>query len=176
MVSGGSYQQSKDECLVVKPSIKNSLLLLRTFSLSLPLLIFFAIFFGFFSIVNSFIVGEFQIKITGFHVFYVIVILALGSIPFFFQRATLKRTEYRFYADRVEFYEGFLIKHRKTITYDRISNVGQIKGILEGWFGLGTIFLDSPGSSPRGHEVSMSFLENPDKIYDYILKLISKKK
>ncbi len=89
---------------------------------------------------------------------------------------TLKETEYRFYKDKIEYNEGFLTKYRKTIDYNKITNIGQRKGVLENLFGLGSIYIDTAGFSPRGHELLMRYIKNPDEIYDKIKELTSKKK
>ena len=41
-------------------------------------------------------------------------------------------------------------------------------------WGLGTIYIDTPGSSNLGHELSMSYLENSDQVYDKICQLTRK--
>jgi len=89
--------------------------------------------------------------------------------------ANLKRTEYRFYNNRLEYFEGFLVKNRKTINYTQISNIGQRKGIVEGLFGLGTVYIDTAGSSKKGHELSMQYLDNPDQIYDWVAQTAANK-
>ena len=128
------------------------------------------------------IAGLFLIfRFVGVTVFVIALLISIAVfvgtmvIVFLFQRAALKKTKYIFYSDKVEFFDGFLVKNRKTINYDRISNIGQRKGIIEGWFGLGTIYIDTAGFSPRGHELMMRYLENPDRVYDKISKLTSKK-
>lgn len=107
---------------------------------------------------------------------FFILYLITSLVSIFFSYVNFKKTEYKFYKDKVEYYEGFLVKNRKTINYNKISNIGQRKGIFERMFGLGTIFIDTAGSSSTGHELSMSYLENPDKVYDWISKVASKAK
>lgn len=65
------------------------------------------------------------------------------------------------------------MKNRKTIHYNKITNISQTKGVIENMFGLGTIYIDTAGSSPQGHELSMSYLKNSNEIYDWISKITS---
>ena len=164
-----NYQQSQEQYQSIKPAVKNSLLLLQNLILAL-FLSAFAIAF----LIPLFVFVSTVFNSTGIFINFVIAFLIFFIIwfgLFLLSRASLKRTEYKFYSDRVEYYEGFLVKSRKTINYNRITNVGQRQGIIEGWFGLGTIFIDTAGSSPTGHELAMSYLENPNQIYDWITKI-----
>ncbi|MFA6088942.1 MAG: PH domain-containing protein [Candidatus Woesearchaeota archaeon] len=169
------FQKSSEEYQVIKPCIKTSLLLLHSFGMSILIFLIGAWFFvGILSGIIGLLFGSAGILVmivSAIFVFFIIMI-----IIYLLKRATLNRTEYKFYSDRVEYIEGFLVKNRKTVNYDKISNIGQRKGVIEGLFGLGTIFIDTPGSSPKGHEISISYLENPDQVYDWISKISSSKK
>jgi membrane protein YdbS with pleckstrin-like domain len=170
-----SFQQQEEQHQVIKPTIKPLLLLLHSFGWTIVVFFFGAWFLlGIIVEVIALLLGADKIMAT--IVSIVLLFFIVMMISYLLKRATLKRTEYRFYADRLEYFEGFLVKNRKTVAYDKISNVGQKKGIIEGWFGLGTIFIDTPGSSPKGHEVSISYLENPDQVYDWISKVVSRKR
>jgi membrane protein YdbS with pleckstrin-like domain len=169
-----TFQQAQEECQVIKPSIKTILLLLYAFGITLSITIFLALFLGGFMM--SLAMALFGLGgVVAVLVLDVLLFIIIFIVTYYIHKASLKRTEYRFYSNRIEYFEGFLVKNRKTISYDKISNIGQRKGIIEGWFGLGTIFIDTPGSSPRGHELSIPYLENPDQVYDWMSKIISKK-
>ncbi len=150
------------------------LILLRAFWFTLILFLFIGWFL--FSFIFGLLVTFFGTKglIVGLIVNFILFIIAF-FINYYLQKKTLIKTQYKFYWNRIEYEEGFLVKNRKTITYDKISNIGQRKGIIEGFFGLGTIYIDTPGSSPKGHELSITYLENPDQVYDWISKVVSKK-
>jgi len=63
-----------------------------------------------------------------FFIGLVIFIIIFGSIlagTYYFTKMSLLKTEYRFYYNRVEYFDGFLVKNRKAVNYDRISNVGE---------------------------------------------------
>jgi uncharacterized membrane protein YdbT with pleckstrin-like domain len=168
MESIQNFRQAQENYQSIKPKIVTILLLLKAIGLATLVLIG-----AFLSLIDTLFDSEgSRVPLIVILIIYIIIVL----ISYFVQRATLNRTEYKFYSDRVEYYEGFLVKNRKTITYEKISNIGQRKGIIEGLFGLGTIFVDTPGSSAKGHELSISYLENPDQTYDWITKVISNKK
>ncbi len=86
---------------------------------------------------------------------------------------SLKKTEYRFYSNRVEYVEGFLAKEKKLLPFSRITNVGLRKGVIENIYGLGTVYLETAGSSGAGYELSLRYVKNPDAIYELIKKRIN---
>ncbi|MBU0666844.1 MAG: PH domain-containing protein [Nanoarchaeota archaeon] len=151
-----------EQCQIIKPEIKYFLLFLNTL---IPVFIFFVVFgFGLATIlIGLFGWGGLIVVLVLF------LLLLIGGMSL--QSLSLNRTMYKFYANRVEYFEGFLVKNRKTVNYDRITNIGQRKGIIEGWFGLGTVFIDTAGSSAKGHELMMKYLKDSDRVYDWISKV-----
>lgn len=168
-----TYQKSEENCQTIKPAIKTPLILMQSFFMALVIYIAFggliiSVLLFIFSFLGE--IGSIIGLIASFLMFFVIL-----YVIYLFQKMALQKTEYKFYGNRVEYLEGFLVKNRKTINYDKITNIGQRKGILEGFFKLGTIFIDTAGSSVKGHELSITFLENPDRVYDWISNVTSKK-
>jgi membrane protein YdbS with pleckstrin-like domain len=177
MVNIVNLQQKEEPHQVIKPSIKTSLLMLHSFGFAAVIFLFGGWFFlSPLLMIVSLLLGEESPGLLIFASMGLILFIIILLVVYLLKQATLKRTEYRFYSDRVEYFEGFLIKNRKTVSYDKVSNVGQRKGIIEGWFGLGTIYIDTPGSSPKGHEVSISYLENPDQVYEWVSKFVARKR
>ncbi|MBU0457427.1 MAG: PH domain-containing protein [Nanoarchaeota archaeon] len=160
--------QNQEQYQSIKPVIKIPLLIISSFLTNFFLWMFIAVF-------GAFIFKGLITNFKGLYVFFILYLIT-SLVSIFFSYVNFKKTEYKFYKDKVEYYEGFLVKNRKTINYNKISNIGQRKGIFERMFGLGTIFIDTAGSSSTGHELSMSYLENPDKVYDWISKVASKAK
>jgi membrane protein YdbS with pleckstrin-like domain len=167
------YEQAKEQFQVIKPSIKMLLILFQSFIRTIVVFFFIGWFgSGFLSIIFT-LLGMSGVLATLMSAALLFLIILI--IVYLYRKATLNRTQYKFYNNRVEYYEGFLVKNRKTINYDRITNIGQRKGIVEGMLGLGTIFIDTAGSSQKGHELAMSYLEHPDQIYDWITKLTAQR-
>jgi uncharacterized membrane protein YdbT with pleckstrin-like domain len=106
---------------------------------------------------------------------FLIIFIIFTIISYFLQILSLKKTIFNFYSDRIEYFEGFLVKNKKTLYYDRITNVGQQEGILERMFGLGSVYFDTAGSSAKGHELMLSYLEESDKYYDYFINKMKSK-
>jgi len=57
--------------------------------------------------------------------------------------------------------DGLLTKHTMVVSYSKISNVSTRRDLLERFFGLGTIFVDSTGGGP-GYELVMKHLGAKD--------------
>ena len=58
----------------------------------------------------------------------------------------LLATEYSFYKDRVEFYEGFVGKIRRSVHYDKITDTVLTQSIFGRIFGTGNFELMTAGS------------------------------
>jgi membrane protein YdbS with pleckstrin-like domain/DNA-directed RNA polymerase subunit RPC12/RpoP len=97
-------------------------------------------------------------------------LLFLLIIPFIINR-TYRKTEYRFYNTKLDYYEGFFNIEEKTIGYERITEVSMRKGIIQRYFGLGTLFLATPASGGRSG-IKLNDLENPDETYDIVKRMI----
>jgi len=168
-----SFVKKDEECKIIKPQPTKLLIGLQAGLAS----IFASLFFSQISVVGGVATAALLGPIAGVLIGGVILLLVpviIFFIAYYFIKKNYDATLYKFYSDRIEYYEGFLVKNRKTIHYNRISNIGQQTGIIEGYFKLGTVFIDTAGYSPKGHELAMHFLKNPDQVYDFISQTISK--
>src|ERR1700689_2786451 len=116
--------------------------------------------------------------------------LAFFGIPivaFFGKKLNYSRTEYHFFADRLEFEEGFFSINKKVINFRNVKEVTLRKGILQRLYGLGTIYLATlaTGSTPRSNPfVALGFgnvsasginvrdITDPDQAFDKIRQMI----
>jgi len=101
-------------------------------------------------------------------------------------RSGYARTEYRFYADRLEFETGFFAVREKTIMFRDVLEVSLQQSFLQRNNGLGTIFLstlasDAPDPGPLsqfgftdGTKSGASVLDipRPDEAFAAVQKLI----
>ena len=78
-------------------------------------------------------------------------VLLLGYVG---KKLSYERTEYNFYADRLEFDTGFFAVSRKVIPYRDVKEVSLREGFLRRTCGLGTVYLGTlttgtiPSSNP----------------------------
>jgi len=116
--------------------------------------------------------------------------LAFFGVPlftYFGKKLNYARTEYKFFADRLEFEEGFFTINRKVITLHNVKEVTLRKGILQRLYGLGTVYLatiatgSSPAANPFGalgfgnvsaSGISVRDIPDPDAAYDRIKALV----
>jgi membrane protein YdbS with pleckstrin-like domain len=99
--------------------------------------------------------------------------LVFFSIPFltyYVKKKTYNKTKYKFYADRVEYTEGFWTAESKTIKYKNIIKSYLIKGIVQRKYGIGTIILIINNRT----DFQIIDIENPEEIYERIQLLIDK--
>jgi hypothetical protein len=78
-----------------------------------------------------------------------VIKLSIGAIAFFGipivadvgKKLNYSRTEYRFYADRLEFDEGFFSINKKVIKFRDVKETTLRKGILQRTYDLGSVYL-----------------------------------
>lgn len=162
---------------VVKPD-KLVLTLKPTFvpkivcSATIPLAIFFAFWGG------GFFGGMLEVFIRpqGSTHFWIIGLLFLFGIPLITYSAAQKTyalTEYRFFPDKLEYYEGFFTVEEKTIHYKRIIEANLSKGIFQKQYGLGTITLSTAATGAR-RGIRIQDIKNPDETYKKVKELVDK--
>jgi uncharacterized membrane protein YdbT with pleckstrin-like domain len=116
------------------------------------------------------------------------VFVAMPVVIYTVKKLNYARTEYRFYADRVEFEEGFFSINKKVVNFRDVKEVTLRKGFLQQFCGLGTVYLltlatgvDAPVSpfarfgfgSVSASGVIVRDIPNPDDAYDAIKKLVN---
>jgi uncharacterized membrane protein YdbT with pleckstrin-like domain len=116
--------------------------------------------------------------------------LAFFGVPivaYFGKQLNYNRTEYRFFADRLEFEEGFFSINKKVINFRNVKEVTLRKGIFQRIYGLGTIYLATlaTGATSRSNpfgalgfgNVSASGImvrdvRDPDDMYEKVRRLV----
>lgn len=95
-----------------------------------------------------------------------LVIIVLGNIASYLN---IKSREYRFKQNQLEWYEGFLNINQRNVSYNRVTDISLHQPITQRIFGTGTILINTAGSDAR--EVSISFINNPEKEYERIKQI-----
>ena len=103
--------------------------------------------------------------IMGFAVAFVVITMIF---TYFQTRQTYKNTEYRFFGDKVEYYEGFFATESHTMNYKHITNTKLEKSIGQKWYKLGTITLNTAS----GQSITINDVENADNVYKLVTKLV----
>jgi|GEM_PF-2276636 len=103
--------------------------------------------------------------------FLVLLIIAAFT---FFAYMKIRARKYRIYEDKVEWYEGFINIKKIMIPFDRVTDVGFSKNIVDRFFSTGSLRLNTAGLIT--YAATMSYLDNPEKIEDMLKNLIQKNK
>jgi membrane protein YdbS with pleckstrin-like domain len=132
--------------------------------LTIPFILFLGISFtgGIFGILSS-IVGNATALLLSILLGLFIVI----SVPAFTYIAYKKKT-YNFFTDKLEYYDGFLTLKKSTIPNERITNITEVRTLLDRIFGFSTIGIETAGSI--GAEVTIQYVSNGDKIVERLKK------
>lgn len=92
-----------------------------------------------------------------------------------------RRTLYTVFKDRLEYDEGFLTRHRRTLMFDQVIDVHLTEGILQQTKAAGTIVLITQQlvSGGEGHlsnrQIALRNLPEPRKVYDVVRSLALEK-
>ena len=87
------------------------------------------------------------------------------------------RTIYRVYADRIEYEEGLLARHRRTLVFDQVIDVSVAEGLLQQTRAVGTITLVTQQLMSAGEgqlsnrHISLGNVPDPQGVYDLIRSL-----
>lgn len=148
----------------------------------LPFQIFFTLWGGmFFGGFGMFAVKALRLDLPAWFTFVFFGCLFFFGLPILAYTAkknTYTKTEYRFFRDRLDYYEGFYTVEEKTISYRNITEVNLSKGVIQKSYGLGTIVLSTPatgyesGTSRSG--IRVADIENPDEVYRQVKELVSR--
>jgi len=154
--------------LTFKPAFEPKLVCTSSIPIALP----FSIFIGF--LLGNLLKSIFNIQ--GSTIYWIIGFLCFIAIPliqYFGFKKIYSLTEYRFFPDKLEYYEGFFTVEEKTIYYNKIVEANLSKGILQKQYGLGTIILSTAHGGTRGG-IRIQDIKNPDETYKKIKELIDK--
>lgn len=149
---------------------------------TLPLQAFMTIWGGgFFGGVSLFAAQALGLDIPAWSPFAFFAILFFVGIPFVAyaaQKSTYTKTEYTFYATRLDYYEGFFTTQQKTIEYKNVTEVILTRGVIQKRCGLGTITLSTPATgSIHGRArsgIQIADVPNAEQVYTQIKALVSR--
>ncbi len=120
-------------------------------------------------------------------VFGALAFFGILIVSYVGKKLNYARTEYRFYADRVEFDEGFFSVNRKVIKFQDVKEVTLQKGMLQRTCDLGTVYLATlaTGTTPSSNSftafgfgsvsasgISVRDVQNPDDVFAKIRKVV----
>jgi len=92
-----------------------------------------------------------------------------------------RRTSYAVFRDRLEYDEGFLTRHRRTLVFDQVIDVHLTESVLQQTKGAGTIVLITQQlvSAGEGHlsnrQIALRNIPEPRKVYDLVRSLALEK-
>ena len=149
-----------------------------------------ACFVGFFAFVISNLVlsaaGEMRfggpVFTYGVAVFAIAFFVAMGLV---YVKCFLepKQTRYCVYANRIEYDEGLLARHRRTLVFDQVIDVSVSEGLLQQTCGVGTVTLVTQQLMGAGdgqlsnRSIALHNLPDPHGVYDLVRSLaISKER
>ena len=102
----------------------------------------------------------------------------LPLVVYFVKKKTYERTEYRFFTDHLEYYEGFFNVEQKSMPYKNVTEVYLRKGIIQSMYGLGTIVLSTPATGMQSgvarSGIQVSDIPNPDEVYRQVKELVGR--
>ncbi len=176
--TGFSAGDSSTPLLVLRPVFVPSVAIASI----IPLQLFFTDwgggFFGGFGMFGAQALGLDLPMWFTFVFFGALFFFAIPFIAYTAWKKTYAKTEYRFFPNKLDYYEGFFTVEEKSIAYRNITEVNLRKGIFQQKHGLGTIVLSTPatgaGSGRARSGIRVRDIENPDVVYRQVKDLISR--
>ena len=105
--------------------------------------------------------------------FFFFLLLGFG-LPIFFSYMDLRRREYRFFSDKLEYYDGWLVRRRHVVPYAKVTDITMQETLWNRFFRTATITLITPagvlGSTAIPH------IANAEEVYNYLQKEVLKVK
>jgi len=91
---------------------------------------------------------------------------------------TFKETEYRFFKNKLEYFEGFSTLEQKIVKYSNVTEIYMRRSIVQKKYNLGTIIILTPmtafkGNGALSNGVVLKNIENPAEIYKKIRKAVN---
>jgi len=187
---------SNEPAFSVRPVFIGWIALLIQLPLQLFLTVWSGLFFGGMFQASGFFGGGPRhggVEQLPFIVFGAIGFFGVPLVAYLGKKLNYGRTEYRFFADHLEFEEGFFSINEKVIRYRDVREVTLHKGFFQRFYGLGTIYLatlatgtgpwgaNSGGFSPfsalgfgnvSASGVSVRDVPDPDQMFDKIRQLV----
>jgi membrane protein YdbS with pleckstrin-like domain len=173
--------------VAVKLAIKPVFVGWITLLMQIPLQLFFTLWCGgFFGGIGTSI-GIFPKDFNASYVIGIITFVVFPIVTYVGKRLNYSRTEYRFYADRLEFDEGFFSLNKKVIKFQDVKETTLRQGVLQRLYGLGSIYLATlaTGSTSRTNPfVTLGFgnvsasgvivrdISDPEGNFDWVRRLI----
>ncbi len=138
--------------------------------------------FGFFALMGLRGIG-FNVNVPMWFTFVFFGCLFFFGIPivaYIAKKRSYKRTEYRFYPKKLEYYEGFFTIQEKSIEYRQVTEVSLRRGVFQRRYGLGTMVLSTPATGIGGGAGASGILvqdvRDPERVYGRVKELILQEK
>lgn len=93
-------------------------------------------------------------------------------IQLLFIYSTKKKEYFDFYTDKIEYYEGFLSKNKKTLSYERITDIVENRSLFDRIFGVSKIQIQTAGSSMPA--ITISYVTQGESIVQTLKEVLKK--
>lgn len=122
---------------------------------------------GTISIYAMSILGSLLLNYLGIIILIIIVFLLIIAI---FSAMVYKKKQYDFYADKLEYFDGFLTFHKVSVPLERITNIDLIRTLFDRIFGVSRIKVNTAGSSAS--EIYIKYVTDGEKIVSELKEVL----
>ncbi|MCT4612667.1 MAG: zinc-ribbon domain-containing protein [Clostridia bacterium] len=135
--------------------------------------------FGFYTLEPLSQTGISSIVVPIMFALYGIIFFAMSTASkYYLEKNTLEKTEYRFFKNKLEYFEGFSTMEQKIVKYRNVTEIYMRRSVLQKKANVGTIVISTPMTSmknngARSNGVVLKNVENPTETYKAIRKLIN---
>jgi uncharacterized membrane protein YdbT with pleckstrin-like domain len=122
-----------------------------------------------FLIIPTIIYGTYFLYILSIVVFIIVL-----SIYMFFRCEQYKAFEYVFYKDKLKFNSNFFNVENKTIKYNNIIEVKYKQSVIQRFFGLGDIIINTSAENGLNNGITITSVKNVENLYEEINLIVNK--
>ena len=131
----------------------------------------------------SIFIGSFMVIFSFGLVSIILIGLLIFVLVLSFRILNLRARKYLFYAEKAEFYEGFLNIVQRTVQYNKVTDCILTRTVWDRIFATGTLRLVTAGHTAQGGYglygmgggIAIQYIKNPDAVYQKVQQLLRQK-
>ena len=110
---------------------------------------------------------------------FLLLLLSIPIYNYFVRKINYSNTEYHLFDDHIEYFNGFMTVEKRSIPYNKITEISLQKGMIQKRYGLGTLHLDTattPNSQTDIPGITIPDVSDADTVYAKAKEVITDSK
>ena len=164
--------------ITLRPTFVPSISMLSVFPLQVLLTLWGALFFGGLVMFCLEMVSLDVPKLVPFIIAGAVFFFGIPVLAYFTKQKIYAKSEYRFYTDKLDYFDGFFTTEEKSVDYSNITEINLRRGVFQKLYGLGTIVLSTPATgmiaARERSRIMIADIPNADRVYQQVKGLLER--